>query len=195
MIDIKNWLPKTRVSNPVSKLLRPLFEAKKARAAFGGLLSASSLILAVGVYPLAKYTPVSALEPVNLPTVEITTAESGPAIPVPTLTGVSQGFSSGHPGIDITAKLGSAIYPVKSGKVIEISISKFNYGRSVVVDHGNGLTSRYAHMGKVFVNEGDEVNSETALGEIGLTGHTTGPHLHLEIRKNGLAQNPRIYLR
>ena len=194
MIDIKHWLPKTRVSNPVSKLLRPIFEAKKAKMAFGGFLSASSLILALGVYPLAKYSPVSALEPSQLSQIDLTTAQSGPAIPVPAHTGVSQGFWSEHPGIDITAPLGSGIYPIKPGKVVEVSISRFNYGRSVVVDHGDGLTSRYAHMGKIFVDEGDIVTSESELGEVGVTGHTTGPHLHLEIRRKSLAQNPLAYL-
>lgn len=193
MIDIKLGLPKTRVSNPVSKLLRPIFEAKKARAAAGGFLSVASLVLAVGVYPMVKQAPVSALEPTRLP-VEIVTANSGPSLPLPQMTGVSQEFWSEHPGIDITAPLGSAIYPIKPGKVIEVSISKFNYGRSVVIDHGNNLVSRYAHMGKILVQEGDEVDIKAEIGEVGVTGHTTGPHLHLEIRRSGSPLNPLAYL-
>ncbi|MBI2310605.1 M23 family metallopeptidase, partial [Candidatus Collierbacteria bacterium] len=181
MIDIKKWLPKTRVSNPVSKLFRPMFEAKKAKAAFGGFLSVASLLM-VGVYPLAKQTPVSALEPTSLP-IEVITAGSGPSLLLPQMTGVSQGFWSEHPGVDITALSGAAIYPIKSGKVVEVSISRFNYGRSVVINHGDNLSSRYAHMGKIMVQEGDEVDDKTEIGEVGVTGHTTGPHLHLEIRK------------
>lgn len=176
MIDIRKWLRKTR----------------KTKAAFGGFLSVASLIM-VGVYPLAKQTPVSALEPVNLP-VEIVTASSGPSLPLPKMTGISQVFWSEHPGIDITSPLGSAIYPIKAGRVVEISVSKFNYGRSVVIDHGDNLTSRYAHMGKILVQEGDVVNDATQIGEVGVTGRTTGPHLHLEIRKNGNALNPLAYL-
>lgn len=194
MIEFKFKLPKTRVSHPVSSMLRPLFEAKRAKTAFGGLLVSASLVLAVGVYPMAKYSPVNALEPMRA-SVEIETATTGPVRLVPELTGISQGFWSAHPGIDITAPLGSTIFPVKSGRVIEISISRFNYGRSIVIEHEDGLTSRYAHMGKIMVQEGDEVNDLTQLGEIGVTGHTTGPHLHLEIRKNGVAQNPTRYLR
>ena len=193
MIDIKKWLPKTRVSNPVSKLFRPMFEAKKAKAAFGGFLSVASLLM-VGVYPLAKQTPVSALEPTSLP-IEVITAGSGPSLLLPQMTGVSQGFWSEHPGVDITALSGAAIYPIKSGKVVEVSISRFNYGRSVVINHGDNLSSRYAHMGKIMVQEGDEVDDKTEIGEVGVTGHTTGPHLHLEIRKNGRALNPLTYLR
>ncbi len=194
MIDIKHWLPKTRVSNPVSKLLRPIFEAKRARAAAGGFLSVVSFILAVGVYPMIKQTPVSALELTKLP-VSVITVNSGPSLSLPQMTGISQGFWSEHPGIDITAPLGSAVFPIKSGRVIEVSISTFNYGRSVVVGHGDGLTSRYAHIGKIFVQEGDELGEKTEIGEVGVTGHTTGPHLHLEIRRNGNPLNPLAYLR
>ncbi len=194
MTELKIRLPKAGSSNPVSFKLRPLFEAKRAKTAFGGLLSAASLVLAVGIYPVAKGSPVSALEPAS-PQIEIETIISGPVRLIPNLKGISQGFWSAHPGLDITAPLGSAIYPLKPGRVVEVSISRFNYGRSVRLDHGDGMTSLYAHMGKITVQEGDEVNETTKLGEVGITGRTTGPHLHLEIRKNGVAQNPVRYLR
>ncbi len=193
-MNISLWLPKTRLANPVSKLLRPLFEAKKAKAAFGGLLSAASFVLAVGVYPVMGQSPVSALEPATVP-VEIETTIAGPAKLLPNMKTISQGFWSAHPGVDITAPKGSPIYPIRSGKVKEISISHYNYGRSVIIDHGDGTTSLYAHMGKIYVDEGDEVTETESLGEVGMSGRTTGPHLHLEVRKNGVAQNPIKYLR
>ena len=193
-MNISLWLPKTRLANPVSKLLRPLFEAKKAKAAFGGLLSAASFVLAVGVYPSMGQSPVSALEPVMVP-VEIETTVAGPAKLLPDMKTISQGFWSAHPGIDITAPKGSPIYPIRSGKVVEISISLYNYGRSVTIDHGDGTTSLYAHMGKIYVDEGDEVTETEPLGEVGMSGRTSGPHLHLEVRKDGVPQNPIKYLR
>jgi len=193
-MNISLWLPKTRLANPVSKLLRPFFEAKKAKAAFGGFLSAASFVLAVGVYPFMGQSPVSALEPVMVP-VEIETTVAGPAKLLPNMKTISQGFWSAHPGIDITAPKGSPIYPIRSGKVVEISISRYNYGRSVTIDHGDGATSLYAHMGKVFVEEGELVSAGTALGEIGLTGRTTGPHLHLEVIHKGRKANPVAYVR
>ena len=193
-MNISLWLPKTRLANPVSKLLRPLFEAKKAKAAFGGFLSAASFVLAVGVYPFMGQSPVSALEPVMVP-VEIETTVAGPAKLLPNMKTISQGFWSAHPGIDITAPKGSPIYPIRSGKVVEISISRYNYGRSVTIDHGDGATSLYAHMGKIYVDEGDEVTETEPLGEVGMSGRTSGPHLHLEVRKDGVAQNPIKYLR
>ncbi len=193
-MNISLWLPKTRLANPVSKLLRPLFEAKKAKAAFGGLLSVASFVLAVGVYPFMSQSPVSALEPAMVP-VEIETTIAGPAKLLPNMKTVSQGYWSAHPGIDITAPKGSPIYPIRSGKVKEISISLYNYGRNVTIDHGDGTTSLYAHMGKIYVDEGDEVTDTEPLGEVGMSGRTSGPHLHLEVRKNGVAQNPIKYLR
>lgn len=193
-MNISLWLPKTRYSNPVSKLLRPLFEAKKAKMAFGGFLSAASFVLAVGIYPFIGQSPVSALEPTMVP-VEIETTMAGPAKLLPNMKTISQGFWSAHPGIDITAPKGSPIYPIRSGKVVEISISHYNYGRSVIIDHGDGTTSLYAHLGKIYVDEGDVVTDTQPLGEVGISGRTTGPHLHLEVRKNGVAQNPIKYLR
>lgn len=181
--------------HPLSRLFRPIFEAKKSRSAFGGVLSVASIIVAVGVYPMIYRSSVSALEPVAPAITLETTPSAGPTRALPAMRTISQVYWSSHPGVDITAPLGSDIYPVQAGKVIEVSISKFDYGRSVVVDHGNGVTSRYAHMGKIMVDEGQEVTEKTVLGEVGLTGHTTGPHLHLEIRNNGLALNPLIYLK
>ncbi len=193
-MNISSWLPKTRIANPVSKLFRPLFEAKKAKAAFGGLLSASSFVLAIGAYPFVGQSSISALEPM-MTMAEIETVVNGPARLLPDMKTVSQGFWSAHPGIDITAPKGSPIYPIRPGKVKEVAISQYNYGRNVTVDHGDGTTSLYAHMGKIYVDEGDEVTEARSIGEVGMSGRTTGPHLHLEVRKNGAAQNPIQYLR
>ncbi|KKT85076.1 MAG: Peptidase M23/M37 [Candidatus Collierbacteria bacterium GW2011_GWA2_44_99] len=113
---------------------------------------------------------------------------------LPDNTGVSQEFHLGHSGTDITASLGSKIYPLKEGVVVLMSVTKTGYGRSVVLDHGNGLQTRYAHMGKIFVEEGERVTPAMPVGEVGITGKTTGPHLHLEVIKKNRTVNPRPYL-
>lgn len=195
MIRIGLRLPKTPGSHPVSRLFRPIFEARRAKAAFGGLLSAASFILAVVIYPVLSGSPVQALGQVEANEIVIETTSSGPAKLLPNMKRTSQGYSALHPGVDITAELGSEIYPVKAGRVASVSISRYDYGRSVIVDHGDGLTSLYAHMGKIMVDEGEEVTDRTVIGEVGLTGRTTGPHLHLEIRKNGVPSNPLRFLR
>jgi murein DD-endopeptidase MepM/ murein hydrolase activator NlpD len=68
------------------------------------------------------------------------------------------------------------------------------YGNTVFIDHGNNLTSRYAHLSKIEVKVGDKVNMDTEIGKLGITGRTTGPHLHLEIHENGKAINPLTVL-
>ena len=149
---------------------------------------ASGLFLLQGDRSLieANYTPVS--EQMSIET------KLSISRVVPGMTGVSQEFHSGHPGIDITAPLGSKILPLKKGRVLVVGISSFGYGRYVEVDHGDNLVTLYAHMGKIQVEEGDEVDVDRALGEVGLTGRTTGPHLHMEIYEKGNRLNPRTFL-
>ena len=67
-------------------------------------------------------------------------------------------------------------------------------GNIVVIDHGDGLKSLYAHMGKIEVGVGNTVDTKTAIGTVGLTGHTTGPHVHLEIYDHDVAVNPASVL-
>lgn len=113
---------------------------------------------------------------------------------LPEYTGVSQGFHAGHAGIDLTAPLGSKIYSISDGVVIKVQYLNYDYGRAVWIDNGNGVTSLYGHMGKIFVNEGDNVTIDKPIGEVGLTGRTTGPHLHLEVMKNEANINPLSFL-
>ncbi len=94
-----------------------------------------------------------------------------------------------HNGIDIAAPIGTEIRPIKEGKVI-FSGEKPGYGNVIVIDHGNGLVSKYAHNKANLVKEGDSVNSNTPIAILGNTGTTTGPHLHLEVIYHGKSINP-----
>lgn len=125
--------------------------------------------------------------------IDVKTA-SAIAFPVPETIGLSQGFNFFHPGIDIRAPKGSAIYPVKAGTVAYVGYQVGGYGRHVIVDNGDGVQSLYAHLNKIDVYEGDTVTAETQIGEVGMTGRTTGPHLHLEVRVNGRSVSPLAYL-
>jgi murein DD-endopeptidase MepM/ murein hydrolase activator NlpD len=170
-----------------------MFEKKNLKAALGGIISITTL--ASGMFALPGDQSVMAsvnIQPFDEKIV-IETKRSMVTV-VPDNTGVSQNFHMGHPGLDITATLGSKIYPLKDGTVVLLSSTRWDYGRSVVIDHGNGMQTRYAHMGKIFVEEGEQVTTDMAVGEIGLTGRTTGPHLHIEVLKSGRAVNPRSYL-
>ncbi len=105
--------------------------------------------------------------------------------------GISTYFSSFHPGVDIRAKLYSKIHPVQYGKVIEIGYERGGYGKYIVIEHESGLQSLYAHLAEVQVKLGDEVKEDSTLGLVGLTGHTTGPHIHFEFHAQGKSVNPK----
>lgn len=99
-------------------------------------------------------------------------------------------YSSWHPGIDIAIGLGMPVHPILKGKVTEVKYGFFGYGNQVTVEHELGYKSTYSHMGKIYAKAGDSVTKDSILGQVGLTGRTTGPHTHLEIMKNNKYINP-----
>ncbi len=94
-----------------------------------------------------------------------------------------------HRGVDLAATEGSAIKAARDGTVV-FSGARGGYGNLVIVDHGDGLLTRYAHMKDLSVNAGDAVTAGSQVGTVGSTGRSTGPHLHFEVRKGGLAVDP-----
>jgi murein DD-endopeptidase MepM/ murein hydrolase activator NlpD len=98
-----------------------------------------------------------------------------------------------HAGIDIAAPAGSAIKAAKAGTVIYAG-NEGGYGNFVIIDHGGGLATAYAHMSSIAMREGQRVSQGQTVGTVGSTGHSTGPHLHFEVRVDGVAKNPRAYL-
>ncbi len=94
-----------------------------------------------------------------------------------------------HHGIDIPLAHGDDVRSVGAGRVVE-STEEAGYGQTVVVDHGDGLTTRYAHLSARHVAVGDVVGASTVLGLAGKTGRATGTHLHLEVRSNGVSIDP-----
>jgi len=98
-----------------------------------------------------------------------------------------------HEGIDFPANVGTPIVAAASGKVIFADVHP-QYGKMIEIDHGNGLVSRYAHASKLLVKEGDLVVRGQEIARVGATGRATGPHLHFEVRLNGVPQNPARFL-
>lgn len=98
-----------------------------------------------------------------------------------------------HQGIDVAAGTGTPIAAAAAGTVI---VAGWNggYGNLVVVDHGNGISTAYAHQSAMSVSVGQSVGQGTILGAVGSTGNSTGPHLHFEVRINGAATDPLPYL-
>lgn len=98
-----------------------------------------------------------------------------------------------HQGIDFTAPRGTSIQATGSGTVTRVEYKKNGYGKNVIIDHGYGYTTLYAHMKEVVVKIGDKVIKGQKIGEVGSTGTSTAPHCHYEIRINGKAVNPIDY--
>lgn len=107
---------------------------------------------------------------------------------------MTQYFSWRHHGLDIANKTGTPIYACDSGTV-EVAGWGIGYGNQIVVDHGGGRKSRYAHLSKFYVKKGETVKKGEAIAAMGSTGRSTGPHLHFEYIINGIKYNPLNYLK
>ncbi|KKP46535.1 MAG: hypothetical protein UR39_C0010G0047 [Candidatus Woesebacteria bacterium GW2011_GWA1_33_30] len=180
---------KYRVGGITRKLFRHLFEHKRVRALLGTnmalMIVASSFMTNTAIGNIQTGTPVYAVDGTETPI----STEIGTQFPTD-LVRITQGYNFFHPGLDLDGITGDTIKPIKKGKVISIDHSKFAYGNSVIIDHGNDLTSLYAHMSKINVTLGQEVTTNTKVGEMGATGRSFGDHLHLEIRDHGVTLNP-----
>jgi murein DD-endopeptidase MepM/ murein hydrolase activator NlpD len=104
------------------------------------------------------------------------------------------GMRSGHSGIDLGAPKGTSIRAALPGTVYVVRYTTSGYGYHVMVDHGGGFVTLYAHCSKILVSEGQTVDAGSIITEVGSTGRSTGNHLHFEVRIGGEKQNPRSYL-
>jgi murein DD-endopeptidase MepM/ murein hydrolase activator NlpD len=100
-----------------------------------------------------------------------------------------------HAGIDIPARSGVGVGAARSGHVVFAGWDSSGYGNLVVVAHGRGVETFYAHLSRIAVAEGDRVAAGERVGRVGSTGRSTGPHLHFEVRVRGAAVDPLGALR
>jgi len=103
------------------------------------------------------------------------------------------GYKRFHSGIDLPAPTGTPVKSADSGQVISAGYDG-GYGYSILVYHGGGVATVYAHLSRILVSVGQNVERGQIIGSVGSTGLATGPHLHFEVRINGVAQNPVQYL-
>lgn len=113
----------------------------------------------------------------------------------PTSGGITQYPVWYHMAIDIANREAPNVFAADTGRVVLIQRLRYDYGWHVIVDHGNGFQTLYAHLQRIDVSVGDRVaKGATTIGRMGSTGRSTGTHLHFEVRKNGTAVNPLSYL-
>jgi murein DD-endopeptidase MepM/ murein hydrolase activator NlpD len=114
----------------------------------------------------------------------------------PTWGRISQYYWWGHRAIDIAAPLDRPITAADSGTVVYAGWNTWGYGNLVVIDHGNGFQTWYAHLNNnsIWVANGQFVTQGSTIGGVGTTGNSSGPHLHFEIRYGGNLLNPLDYL-
>ena len=113
--------------------------------------------------------------------------------PYATRTDPITGEQRHHNGVDLKAKYGDPVYSAAGGRVTFTGVSG-GYGNLIIIAHGNGMTSYYGHLSKIYMKTGQKVRRGVLIGRVGATGRVTGPHLHFEIRKNGKAQDPLLFI-
>lgn len=95
-----------------------------------------------------------------------------------------------HTGLDFTADTGTPVYATGNGTVVKCEVKRWGYGQSVIIDHGFGYRTRYAHLSEFKCKPGDKIVRGQVIGLVGSTGKSTAPHLHYEVEKNGQKINP-----
>ncbi|MEG1126306.1 MAG: M23/M56 family metallopeptidase [Oscillospiraceae bacterium] len=113
--------------------------------------------------------------------------------PLPDATVISRDFSNGHRGIDLAAPKDSPIYAAADGEVLVAEFDE-TYGNTVIISHGNGVTSQYSHASSLEVEKGDSVKAGALIAKVGSTGNSSGNHLHFETTANGKLVNPKAYI-
>jgi murein DD-endopeptidase MepM/ murein hydrolase activator NlpD len=114
--------------------------------------------------------------------------------PIEMTLGMSQPFHAVHPGIDLRAPRGTKIYSMAEGTVVEVGNMLVGYGHFVRIAHKGTVSSLYAHLDQVSVKSGQKVTRGETIGTVGMTGWTTGPHLHFEIHQGNSVVNPLGYI-
>ncbi len=121
-------------------------------------------------------------------------ATAGYAFAWPISGPISQGYGGGHRAVDLSGPYASSVYASRGGTVIHTGWAETGYGYLVILQHAGGFVTYYSHLKGHWVEAGQWVNQGDLIGAIGSTGNSTGPHVHFEIRLNGVRQNPLAYL-
>ncbi len=106
------------------------------------------------------------------------------------LSGFDYSTKTNHLGIDLAGNMGDNVYAADGGVVVYAGANSYGYGNMIMIDHGTGFQTLYAHLSAIFVQCGYNVTQGQVIGSIGSTGHSSGPHLHFEVRTASAVINP-----
>ncbi|MGB6838711.1 MAG: M23 family metallopeptidase [Microgenomates group bacterium] len=182
---------RARKGSRVSRFFRHIFEHKRIKKVLG--TNIALIIIASSFVPTEANFDVEPDKTVIIQETTPLATERGIQYPVEEIK-ITQGYKFYHPGIDLDGITGDTIRPIMAGMIENVSYSRFAYGNAILVNHGNGVTSLYAHLSKINVNGGQKVTTDTKIGEMGSTGRAFGDHLHLEIRDHDYPINPLAVL-
>ncbi len=182
--------------------------AKKYKADIDKIISANQLssesqikigqelIIPEGVRPTTISTQIASVSKVVSPIPSAAQANTGTKLLWPAgVRRISQYYGWRHPAIDIAGPKGTAIYAAESGTVEVSGWNAGGYGYYIIINHGNGIKTLYAHASQLYVKRGEKVNRGQVIMAMGSTGRSTGPHLHFEVRVGGVKVNPLGYIR
>jgi murein DD-endopeptidase MepM/ murein hydrolase activator NlpD len=180
-----------RKGNKFSRYFRHVFENKKLRRVLG--VNFAAIIVASSTMGTSNADAFTSFEQTNISAPTVFTTEKAARIPLDHKN-ITQGFKFYHPGVDYDGVTGEPVYPIVDGVIEQIQYSKYAYGNAILVNHGNDITSLYAHLSKIYVDTGQVVTTSQSIGAVGATGYATGDHLHLEVRVSGVPINPLTIL-
>lgn len=153
--------------------------------------------------PTPTPAPIQAIRPIPTKTatkIVLAATNNVPDLPPsgdfiwPVRGGISTYFSNWHPGIDIMGPYGTTILAAMGGVVQAVGYDSYGLGNRIIISHPNSFSTTYAHLSTMSVKVGQTVTKGMGIGAIGLTGHTTGSHLHFELWLNAIARNPLSFL-
>lgn len=191
LIPSLSTLRRVRRGNKISRFFSLIAQHNKFKRILGTNLAVA--LMASSIIPTTTNFSVEAETSIITP--DLTDFKTERSIKKPTQTSkISQRYSFFHQGIDYDGETGDPIYAIMKGEVIQVQYSRFSYGNTVIIDHGDGVESLYAHLSKIETKEGRIVAAGEKIGEMGSTGRSTGDHLHFEIHFDGKAINPESIL-
>lgn len=184
-------IQKVKKGHKISRFFRHVFEHRSIKRLLGANLTL--MLIASSFVPVKALGADSSIDNIVVEDKVSLTTNVVVQYPVEKVK-ITQGYRAFHPGLDLDGLTGDEIRPIEAGIVDGISRSSYAYGNAVLVNHGEGVSSLYAHLSKIMVSEGEIVGTDTIIGTMGATGRASGDHLHLEVRSNGIPVNPYTVL-